>query len=235
MKMSSLRLPLVVVFCVGLAIALAASRAGASSGATQISFLAPAHRRRATSRRPAEARTEFPGDSEDGPDPYTGNIVDRSLSGGPGNGLSVNSGKKAKSNPTFNTGFEGLNHYQQRYARGGNQFSRRAARPGPVRRQRLRRRGRQRRLQRLQRRRGQSVLPDNTATNIVGGFPRNVNHAVDLNSFYGYPPAINRSTGVRGQFVTDPTCIYDAATQRFFLVVLTLETSVPALPGRSRP
>ena len=44
---------------------------------------------------------------------------------------------------------------------------------------------------------GNSVLPDNTATNIVGGFPRNVNHAVDLNSFYGYAPAINRSTGVR--------------------------------------
>src|SRR5207237_6715425 len=71
---------------------------------------------------------------------------------------------------------------------------------------------------------GQSQLPDNTATNIVAGFPRNVNHAVDLNSFYGYPPAINRTTGVRGQFVTDPTCYYDAATQRFFLVALTLET-----------
>ena len=27
----------------------------------------------------------------------------------------------------------------------------------------------------------------------------------------------------RGQFVTDPTCIYDAASQRFFVVVLTLE------------
>jgi hypothetical protein len=40
---------------------------------------------------------------------------------------------------------------------------------------------------------GASVLPDNTATNIVSGFPRNVNHAVDLNSFYGYPPAINRT------------------------------------------
>ena len=50
-----------------------------------------------------------------------------------------------------------------------------------------------------------------------------MNHAVDLNSFYGYAPAINRTTGLRGQFVTDPTCIYDAATQRFFLVVLTLE------------
>lgn len=71
---------------------------------------------------------------------------------------------------------------------------------------------------------GQSVLPNNTATNIVGGFPRNVNHAVDLNSFYGYAPAINRSTGVRGPFVTDPSCLYDAATQRWFVVVLTLNT-----------
>ncbi|MDQ6923679.1 MAG: hypothetical protein M3Z74_05855, partial [Pseudomonadota bacterium] len=68
------------------------------------------------------------------------------------------------------------------------------------------------------------VLPDNTATNIVSCFPRNVNHAVDLNSFYGYAPAINRRTGVRGPFITDPTCLYDAATQRFFVVVLTLET-----------
>jgi hypothetical protein len=70
---------------------------------------------------------------------------------------------------------------------------------------------------------GASVLPDNTATNIVSGFPRNVNHAVDLNSFYGYPPAVNRSTGIRGQFVTDPTCLYDAASQRFYVLVLTLE------------
>src|SRR5205807_3687436 len=70
-------------------------------------------------------QAEFPGqgDEEQGPDAYSGNIVDRSLSTGPGNGASVNSGKKAKSNPIFNFGFEGLNHYQQRYSRGGNQFS----------------------------------------------------------------------------------------------------------------
>jgi hypothetical protein len=74
---------------------------------------------------------------------------------------------------------------------------------------------------------GASLLPDNTASNIVAGFPRNVNHAIDLNSFYGYPPAINRTTGVRGEFVTDPSCIYDAATQRFFVVVLTLDPQVP--------
>src|SRR5207253_2856721 len=63
----------------------------------------------------------------------------------------------------------------------------------------------------------------NTNTNIVNGFQTNVNHAVDLNSFFGYPPAINRTNGVRGQFVTDPTCLFDAPTQRFFVVVLTLE------------
>ena len=44
-------------------------------------------------------------------------------------------------------------------------------------------------------------------------------------TLYGYAPAINRSTGARGPFVTDPTCLYDAATHRFFLVVLTLDTN----------
>src|SRR6266508_6546981 len=67
--------------------------------------------------------TEFPAqEDEEITDAYNG-IIDRSLSDGPGHGASVNSGKKAKSNPQFSNGFEGLNFYQQRYARGGNQFS----------------------------------------------------------------------------------------------------------------
>jgi hypothetical protein len=169
---------------------------------------------------------EFPGqvDGEEGAGAYNG-IIDRSLSTGhASSGVSVNSGKKAKSSPIFKSGFEGLNHYQQRYSRGGNQFS---VEPpdqalcvgnGYV-------------LEAVNdvlnifNTSGQSALPDNTASNIVAGSPRNVNHAVDLNSFYGYAPAINRSTGVRGPFVTDPTCLYDAATQRFFVVVLTLEVN----------
>jgi hypothetical protein len=170
---------------------------------------------------------EFPGevDEPDGsPGPYPGIIVNRSLSKGVGQGASVSSGKKAKSNPQFNTGFEGLNLFQQRYARGGNQFT---VEPpdqalcvgnGYV-------------LEAVNavlnifNTSGQSVLPDNTSTNIVSGFPTDVNHAVDLNSFYQYAPAINRTTGVRGPFITDPSCLYDAATQRFFVVVLTLETN----------
>jgi hypothetical protein len=168
---------------------------------------------------------EFPGemDGEEGVDAYNG-LIDRSLSAGAGHGASVNSGPKAKSNPTFKKGFEGLNHYQQRYARGGNQFSVEPPDQGLC-------VGNGYVLEALNQvlnvfnASGQSVLPDNTSTNIVSGFPRNVNHAVDLNSFYGYAPAINRTTGVRGPFITDPTCIYDAPTQRFFLVVLTLETT----------
>jgi hypothetical protein len=155
----------------------------------------------------------------EGPDPYEGTV---SLSSGTGHGASVNSASRAKSNPAFKNGFEGLNFYQQRYARGGNQFSVEPPDQGLC-------VGNGYVVESVNDvlnvfdTSGNSVLPDNTATNIVGGSPRNVNHAVDLNSFYGYPPAINRSTGIRGQFVTDPTCIYDAPTQRFFMVVLTLE------------
>ncbi|MEO3936404.1 hypothetical protein V3N99_06555 [Dermatophilaceae bacterium Soc4.6] len=171
-------------------------------------------------------QVEFPGqlDSAQGPAPYSGSIVNRSNSGGSGPGVTVHSGQKAKSAPQLGSSFEGLNLYQQRFARGGNQFT---VEPpdqalcvgngfvleavndvlnvySPS---------------------GQSVLPDNTAVNVVAGFPRDVNHAVDLNSFYGYAPAINRTTGVRAQFVTDPSCLYDAVTQRFFVTALTLETN----------
>ena len=169
-------------------------------------------------------QAEFVGQTDHAADVvYPGVITDRSLSHGTGHGVSVTSGKKAKSRPTFNTGFQGLNLYQQRYARGGNQFTVEPPDQALC-------VGNGYELEAVNDvlnifdASGQSVLPDNTATNIVAGFPRNVNHAVDLNSFYGYGPAINRSTGVRAQFITDPTCIYDAATQRFFLLVLTLET-----------
>jgi len=170
-------------------------------------------------------QVEFPaGDDDEGPDPYNGTI---SFSTGTGGGPSVTAVKKAKSNPTFDFGFEGLNHYQQRYSRGGNQFSVEPPDQGMC-------VGNGQVVEVVNdvfnvynASTGASMLPDNTASNIVSGFPRNVDHAIDLNSFYGYPPAIDRSTGVRGQFVTDPSCIFDAQTQRFFLVSLTLDSQVP--------
>jgi hypothetical protein len=46
-----------------------------------------------------------------------------------------------------------------------------------------------------------------------------------LNGFLGYAPAIVRSpTLTFGPFVTDPSCLFDAATGHWFLDVLTLDT-----------
>jgi hypothetical protein len=168
---------------------------------------------------------EFADEDEDDATPpaFGGSIVNRSLSRGHGgNSIAAPGVQRSKSNPGFKTGFEGLNFFQQRYARGGNQFSIEPpdqalcvgngyvfeAVNDVV---------------NIYDKSGASVLPDNTATNIVAGFPTDVNHAVDLNSFFGYAPAINRTTGVAGPELTDPTCIYDAQTQRFFVVVLTLD------------
>ncbi|TML56982.1 MAG: hypothetical protein E6G22_16325 [Actinobacteria bacterium] len=221
------RLGLAVVAVAALAVWLASAAAADSrqipvsgTGSPQTGSFTPSGSADAT-------RVEFPGltDSGAGPNAYSGNIVDRSLSaGGAAAGVTTTTGKKAKSNPAFVSGFEGLNHYQQRYSRGGNQFSVEPPDQGMC-------AGNGYVVEAVNDvfnvydTSGNSVLPDNTSTNIVAGFPRNVNHAVDLNSFYGYPPAINRTTGVRGPFVTDPSCLYDAATQRFFVVVLTLETT----------
>ncbi len=44
-----------------------------------------------------------------------------------------------------------------------------------------------------------------------------------LNGFLGYPPAIDRTHRVFGPFITDPSCVFDAATGHWFLVVLTLD------------
>ena len=229
MTKASLRLLLVLALCAATAVVFGGASAKAGGG-TQIPLAgtgAPLTGDAPPSGTNDATDEEFAGEADGaaGPDAYSGNIVDRSLSnGGVAAGVATTTGKRAKSNPSFVSGFEGLNFFQQRYSRRGNQFSveppdqAMCAGNGYV-------------VEAVNDvlnvydTAGSSVLPDNTSTNIVAGFPTNVNHAVDLNSFYGYAPAINRSTGVRGPFVTDPTCVYDAQTQRFFLVVLTLEVN----------
>jgi hypothetical protein len=58
---------------------------------------------------------------------------------------------------------------------------------------------------------------DTTGTQLVG--------PVDLNTFYGYPAALDRTNPAlpRGPSLTDPVCFFDPDTQRFFHVVLTLD------------
>ena len=73
---------------------------------------------------------------------------------------------------------------------------------------------------------GQSVLPDNTATNIVSGFPRKCEPrsgpelVLRLRACQRSIGSTGRARPVRNR----SACLYDAATQRFFVVVLTLET-----------
>ena len=101
--------------------------------------------------------------------------------------------------------FDGLSFRDQRTANGGNQFS---------------------------------LEPPDQALCVGNGFVlesvndvirvfdrdgRALSSVVDLNTFYGYLPAINRSTGAYGPSITDPTCYYDPQVRRFFHVVLTID------------
>jgi hypothetical protein len=221
-----------VALLVSLIAASAAAPAIADSGVTSQIALAGTGSPTAGEFTPSGSGTdlEFPDQaSEADPASFDGTIS-RSLSRGSGSGgLVTGTAKKAKSNPQVDTSFEGLNFYQQRYSRGGNQFSVEPPDQGLC-------VGNGYIVEAVNdvfnvfNSAGASVLSDNTSTNVVGGHSRNVNHAIDLNSFFKYPPAIDRSHGnARGPSVTDPTCYYDAQTQRFYLVALTYHLG----PGNS--
>lgn len=125
-----------------------------------------------------------------------------------GNGHAITSSNKAKSNPELGTDWQALNFHDQRFANGGNQFSVEPPDQG------------------LCAGNGFVLEAVNDVAQVYdtsGHALLNGGNAVDLNSFYGYPAAINRSTGAAGPELTDPSCIYDAGVNRFFLVVLTLD------------
>ena len=98
----------------------------------------------------------------------------------------------------------GLTHRDQRLANGGNQFS---------------------------------LEPPDQALCVGNGFVVEAVNSVlrvrsaangaalsgvqDLNTFFGYPAAINRTTGVIGPQVIDPVCLYDPDHQRFIVVITT--------------
>jgi hypothetical protein len=98
----------------------------------------------------------------------------------------------------------GLNHRDQRLANGGNQFS---------------------------------LEPPDQALCAGGGFVVEATNSVirvhdrtgaaltgvqDLNTFLGYPAAINRTTGAIGPQVIDPICHYDPDSNRFIVADTTL-------------
>jgi hypothetical protein len=149
-------------------------------------------------------------DEDDGEE-GTLDVVNRTIAPEFSNGKSVSAGKKAKSNPELGASFEGLNFYQQRFANNGNNIS---VEPPD---------------QALCVGNGYVVEGVNDAINVYDSsgnsvLPANgVGGAVDLNTFFGYPPAFDRAAGTIGPTLTDPSCYFDRATQRFFFVILTLD------------
>jgi hypothetical protein len=134
-------------------------------------------------------------------------IVNRTIAHAHGGGPAVNGSARAKSNPELVRSFDGVNFHDQRFSNNGNQFS---------------------------------VEPPDQALCVGNGFVvESVNDVlrifdttgtqlvgpVDLNTFYGYPAALDRTNPAlpRGPSLTDPVCFFDPDTQRFFHVVLTLD------------
>ncbi len=146
-------------------------------------------------------------------------VANRSLSsrarpnrGGPGlSGIVAANTPVVAAAPT--TSFNGINHHQQRLdVAGGNQWS---------------------------------LEPPDQALCIGGGFIFEVvNNAVavydtsgarlsldSLNNFFRYPVEINRTTGEAGpKQTTDPTCLFDPTTNRFFLTILTYDADTAGNP-----
>src|ERR1700741_66966 len=132
-------------------------------------------------------------------------VVNRTIGRGSGAGTEMFSAEGARGSGTLLASFDGLTHRQQRLANNGNQFSLEPPDQG------------------LCVGNGYVMEAVNDVLRVfdTSGHPQL--GVVDLNTFYGYPAAINRTTGAYGPEITDPSCYYDIATQRWFLAVLTLD------------
>src|SRR4051794_18963281 len=107
--------------------------------------------------------------------------------------------------PRVKQAFTGVDFVDQRFANGGNQFSIEPPDQG------------------LCAGNGYVLETVNTVMQVFNTSGAALAPPTDLNTFYGYPAQIDRDTGVGGPFITDPSCLYDAATQRWFHLVVTLE------------
>ena len=137
--------------------------------------------------------------------------INRSIASGPGQGPNINGKTKAKSNPELVTSFDGLNFFNQRFANNGNQFS--VVPPD----------------QGLCVGNGFVLETVNDVLNIYAADSTSLLGATDLNTFYGYPAAINRAANpvTFGPSITDPSCHFDPDTQRWYHIALTLDRVAP--------
>ena len=120
----------------------------------------------------------------------------------------VRSSRVAGSNPDLVLSFDGMNHFDQRTANGGNQFSLEPPDQG------------------LCVGNGYVVEAINSVLRVWDTDGNPLTGVQDLNTFFGYPPAINRDTypdpNSIGPNVIDPVCYYDPENERFVVAITTL-------------
>jgi hypothetical protein len=151
----------------------------------------------------AGAGRELP--EAEGEDGANSSAAHRKLKTGPEPGAAVAANPLAGANPELSRSFDGINHREHRLANNANQWSLEPPDQG------------------LCAGNGYVLEAVNDALRIYnnGGAART--GVIDLNTFYGYSAAVVRPSGPFGPFVTDPSCLYDQATNRWFLVILTLD------------
>ena len=149
-----------------------------------------------------------------------GTVSDRSHSADTGGATGVASQPKnvTNSSPGLAISFNGLNHFDERFgsASGPNQFSLEPPDQGLC----------------VGTDGHGNVRVVETTNDVFEVYDTSGNRLLAaptaLNAFFGYAPAIVRASRTNpltfGPFVTDPSCLYDAATGRWFLDVLTLDT-----------
>jgi hypothetical protein len=148
-----------------------------------------------------------------------GGVADRSNSSGGGNtpiGVVAQPKPVTTSTPGLETSFAGLDHFDNRFGTtsGGNQFSLEPPDQGLC--VGKDSNGNTRILEAL-----------NDVLDVYDTAGNRVAQPTALNAFLGYPPGIVRTPSiVLGQFVTDPSCLYDSG--HWFLDVLTID-SYPTL------
>jgi hypothetical protein len=137
--------------------------------------------------------------------------TNRSLSRGlRGRAAAKVAGATVTSSPRLLRSIDGLNHRDQRTANGGNQFSLEPPDQGLC--------------------VGNGFVLE-TVNDVLRVFDKAGNPltgVTDQNTFYGYPPAINRTPGATnpfGPFMADPSCLFDRVTRRWFHVILTLDVN----------
>ena len=133
-------------------------------------------------------------------------LVNRSIARHRGIGEWIAGEERDRFGPRLLNSFDGLTMRDQRLANGGNQFSVEPPDQG------------------LCVGNGYVVESVNDVIRVYDRQGHPLSGVVDLNTFYGYPAAIDRVHGVFGPSLTDPSCYYDPQVRRFFHVILTLDT-----------